>query len=445
MEQTLLELGLQFLDQGMNKIITIKIKWINPIIVADNVSYDKKFSDNFVFLYSAINHENKNSKSYLSFYTKELIKSDNFSEIEKKILNNEEEKYFGYLSYELKNNIERFKEINKNYIKIDKLYFSSFHFNLEFNHDKKEIICKFSEDLKDKFHNFIKNIDKNINLDQKKLRIINLDSNFNDQEYLRKINAIQNRIKNGDVYQANLTRKFFGKIKERKNYFDIFKSLMQISPGNYSSFLKFEDLHIISSSPELFLDIDYNKVKSSPIKGTSPRSKNKMEDQKNLEYLQNSDKERAENLMIVDLVRNDLSKNCQNNSVEVKNLFKILSFKKIYHMVSEIIGKKLPDRNVIDIIKGCFPPGSMTGAPKIKSIEVCDELEKMERGVYAGAIGLVNKNICKLSVVIRTLIIFEDKFEFQSGGAITYNSDPEKELQESKDKNKGIMELLEIK
>ena len=146
--------------------------------------------------------------------------------------------------------------------------------------------------------------------------------------------------------------------------------------------------------------------------------------------------------MIVDLVRNDLSKNCENNSIKVDNLFKILSFKKIHHMVSEISGKKQNNKNVIEVIKGCFPPGSMTGAPKIKAMEICDDLEQIQRGIYSGAIGLINKNICKLSVVIRTLIINGNKFEFQSGGAITYDSDPAKELQESKDKNKGIIELL---
>jgi len=421
-----------------------KIDWIDPIIIAKNIANHHSFSENFIFLYSALNLEYKKSTSYISFDLKDKILANNFDQIEQKILQNPEENYFGYLSYELKNEIEDFKKINKKYLKIPKLYFANFHFNLIFDHDKKEIICRFPDHLEEKFQDSIQNIIANTNFDPQKLKISKLDNNFSDSEYLDKIQQIQNKIAKGDFYQANLTRKFFGKCQKKDDYFDIFHHLMQISPGNYSAFLKFEDLNIISSSPELFLDINHGQVKSAPIKGTSPRSEDKIEDRKNLEYLKNSDKEKAENLMIVDLVRNDLSRNCQPNSVRTKNLFKISSFKKIHHMVSEIIGKKSPDKNNIDIIKGCFPPGSMTGAPKIKAMEICDELEQIERGIYSGAIGLINYNICKLSVVIRTLIIDDDKFEFQSGGAITFDSNPQMELQESKDKNKGIENLLEI-
>lgn len=439
MVQILLELEQEFLEKEMDK----KIDWIDPVIIAKNIADNNEFSENFIFLYSALNLEYKNSKSYISFDLKEKIQADNFDQIEEKILQNPEDNYFGYLSYELKNEIEDFKRINEHYLKIPKLYFANFNFNLIFDHDKKEILCQFSDHLEDKFQNFIQNIVKNNNFEPKKLKITELNNNFSDSEYLKKIQQIQNKITNGDIYQANLTRKFFGKCQKQENYFDIFCHLMQISPGNYSSFLKFSDLNIISSSPELFLNIDHEQIKSAPIKGTSPRSENKIEDRKNFEYLKNSDKEKAENLMIVDLVRNDLSRNCQSNSVQTKNLFKILSFKKIHHMVSEIIGKKSPDKNNIDVIKGCFPPGSMTGAPKIKAIEICDQLEGIDRGIYSGAIGMINYNICKLSVVIRTLIINDDKFEFQSGGAITFDSNPKMELQESKDKNKGIENLLD--
>ena len=418
-----------------------KIDWINPIIIADNIAYHPEFAENFIFLYSALDQEYQNSKSYISFSVKEIIKSNNFDQIEQKILKNKEESYFGYLSYELKNNIEEFKEINHNYLQIPNLYFANFHFNLEFDHQKKEIICKFPENLKEKFHNFISNLNYNINFKGKKLQIHNLENNFSDQEYITKVTEIKNKIANGDIYQANFTRKFYGNC-QKNDYFDIFKNLMEVSPGNYSSFLQFSNLNIISSSPELFLDINNDQILSAPIKGTSPRSHDKIIDRRNFEYLQNSDKEKAENLMIVDLVRNDLSRNCQINSVQTHDLFQIISFKKIHHMVSRVIGKKSHDKSNIDVIKGCFPPGSMTGTPKIRAIEICDELEKIERGIYSGAIGMINHNICKLSVAIRTLIISDTKFEFQSGGAITYDSDPKKELQESKDKNKGILEII---
>ena len=425
----------------MLKIIK-KTSWINPVIVADNIANNPEFSENFIFLYSALDHEYQNSKSYISFGINKVIKSNNFDEMEGEIAANKKENYFGYLSYELKNTLEDFHDINYNYIQIPKLYFAKFNFNLEFDHNKQEIICTFPKILQEQFDNFIFNLNHKIDFKGKKLQTNNLENNFSDKEYLEKVFNIKKRIANGEIYQANLTRKFYGTC-QKENYFDVFKNLINISPGNYSSFIKFSDLNIISSSPELFLDINKNKILSQPIKGTSPRSADKIIDRKNFKYLQDSGKEKAENLMIVDLVRNDLSRNCKINSVYAKDLFQILSFKKIHHMVSKIIGEKSPHKNNIDVIKGCFPPGSMTGAPKIKAILICEELEKMERGIYSGAIGLINYNICKLSVVIRTLIISDNKFEFQSGGAITFDSDPRKELQESKDKNKGISEIIE--
>ncbi len=149
--------------------------------------------------------------------------------------------------------------------------------------------------------------------------------------------------------------------------------------------------------------------------------------------------------MIVDLVRNDLSRHCLAGSVQVEKLFKISSYKTLHHLSSDICGIKKPNSNNIDIIKSCFPAGSMTGAPKIKAMEICSELEKQNRGVYSGAIGFVSNTECALSVVIRTLIVRENQFEFQVGGAITFDSDPQKEWQETINKAKGIAKTLGIK
>jgi para-aminobenzoate synthetase component 1 len=423
-----------------------EINWIDPIKFAKNISENPKFNQYFVFLYSGLEEYYQNSISYLSFYPKNHIISEDFLELEDKINKNDNknDNYFGYLAYELKNNIENFKKVEKSYIDINKLYFVNFYFNIEFFHDKKKILCRFPSHLEEDFDNLLHGI-KDFEITDSKIAVNNIQSNFSDQEYLYKIKDIQERIENGDIYLANLTRKFFGDISvnNEDNYFDYFIALNSYNPANYSAFIKFDDLKIISASPELFLKIDENdKITSSPIKGTVKKSDDPKIDKENLEYLKNSPKERAENLMIVDLVRNDLSKNAIINSVKLDNLFDIISLKNIYHMVSDISAIKDPKKTIIDVIKDCFPAGSMTGVPKIKMIEICDELERIERGIYSGAIGFIGNKKCNLNVVIRSLIIKGGKFEFQSGGAITHDSIAEKELEESFLKNIAIRSIF---
>lgn len=206
--------------------------------------------------------------------------------------------------------------------------------------------------------------------------------------------------------------------------------------------MKLDENFIISSSPELFFNIKNNKITSIPIKGTAPRGSSAKQDQENKLALKNSPKERAENLMIVDLVRNDLARICKAGSVKVDNLFKITTYKNIHHMSSEISGRLDEKYSTIDALRALFPPGSMTGAPKIKAMEVAAKKEKINRGVYSGAIGFFDNQTANFSVVIRTLILQKRKFEFQSGGAITFDSDPKKELEEIYNKAKALLKIL---
>ncbi len=254
-------------------------------------------------------------------------------------------------------------------------------------------------------------------------------------------------IAKGDFYQTNLTRKFFGEFTQKQNQqssFQLFTDLVKSSPANYSSFLRLDKNFIVSSSPELFLEIKNGRIISRPVKGTMPRSANAKEDHKNKLALKNSAKERAENLMIVDLVRNDLSRICKAGSVAVKKLFTITSYKNIHHMSSEIHGILNKNSSTIDAIKATFPAGSMTGAPKIKAMEIAAKKEKMDRGIYSGCIGFLDgTSKANLSVVIRTLILQGKKFEFQTGGAITFNSDSQAELLEIFSKAKAIIKALD--
>jgi para-aminobenzoate synthetase component 1 len=418
------------------------LKWHNPLELAFAVSEDHSYKENWAFLYSGLYKENPDSYSYLALYPQKQIIAENFTELEE-ALKNSDEYWFGYLGYDLKNYLEKLQTDKKSSINLPNLWMINYGLILEFNHQKQQLCCFFKD------QELLKKIPDPLKIKSLPItKISALKSNFNKENYFRKLATIQSKIGRGDLYQANLTRKFFGKLSQKpKNIFSLFIRLNKTSPANYSSFLKLNKSYIISSSPELFLSVDKNnQVISKPIKGTAPRSNDRKLDILNKKNLEKSPKEKAENLMIVDLVRNDLSKNCLVGSVSVKNLFKISSYKNIHHMSSEIFGIKDKKYSTLEVVKNCFPPASMTGTPKIKAMEVCSNSEKLRRGIYSGAIGFFcKKTICKLSVVIRTIIIQDKKFEFQVGGAITFDSDPNKEWQETINKAKGIAKTLNIK
>lgn len=418
----------------------LKLNWQDPLILAQRIA--DNHDQNWAFLYSGLSDEADDSTSYICAFPKDQIIANSFLEAEK-ILQNSEEKWFGYLSYELGNDFEKLPKTADSFINLPKIHLINFSLILEFKHKSQDLEANFLDRA---------NLEEILNFKAKETseissKIANINSNFSDKSYLDAILDIKNMIADGDFYQTNLTRKFFGKFEKTQNIqqnFKIFADLATLSPANYSSFLKFDDNCIISSSPELFLRIKDNNILSRPIKGTMPRGETPEQDLKNKLILENSAKERAENLMIVDLVRNDISRICTAGSVEVKNLFKITSYQNIHHMSSEIHGKIDPKFTAIDAIKNCFPAGSMTGAPKIKAITVAAKKEGLNRGVYSGTIGMFSKNEINSSVVIRTLITQKEKFEFQVGGAITFDSDPQSELEETFSKAKGIMVALKM-
>lgn len=417
------------------------LAWQNPLEFAYSISIDKNYKESWIFLYSGLDRKT----SYLALYPKKEIISNDFKKLENELKKNNK-LWFGYLGYGLKNSLENLPKDQKSSVNFPNLWMINFNLVLEFDHLNKQIISHFS-DVK-----FLKKIPvpKKINsrISDKFLAKISLPkSNFSKKQYLKKVEIIKNKIINGEFYQANLTRKFYSKFKlVSGNIFDLFIKLNKASPANYSAFLKLGENYIISSSPELFLSIaDNGQIISSPIKGTAPRSSNKKIDSLNKNNLRENLKERSENLMIVDLVRNDLSRNCVVGSVIVKNLFKISSYKTIHHMSSDIHGIKDKKYSAIDVVKNCFPPGSMTGAPKIKAMEICSSLEKNSRGIYSGAIGFLGRDICNLSVVIRTILIQKNILEFQVGSAITFDSNPIAEWQETIEKATGISKALGFK
>ena len=261
--------------------------------------------------------------------------------------------------------------------------------------------------------------------------IKSFSSNMSKAEYLQKVESVIEKIKAGDLYQANLTRKFYGEFETAPDAFAIFCALAKISPAPYSAFMRLGDTYIISASPESFMKIQQGRVTTIPIKGTLPSARPAHE-------LANSSKDRAENLMIVDLMRNDLARTCTN--VKVEKLFEVTSYAQYHHMSSTITAET--NHAPIDVIMGAMPPGSMTGAPKIAAINLCSKLEKQERGIYSGILGWLEPNACDFSVVIRTIILEGNKFEFQVGGGIVADSKPYAEYEEALNKAKAILQVL---
>lgn len=263
-----------------------------------------------------------------------------------------------------------------------------------------------------------------------------IKSNFTDEENKNAVQKILDYIKKGTVYQVNLTRKFYGEFEEKPNALAIFNKLYEFSPNPYAMLYKIDDDRwVISSSPECFLKREGQKISSIPIKGTIDSILEKNE-------LRNF-KDNSENLMITDLVRNDIGK--ISNRVWVDGFQKIDTYGQVHHMSSNVCGNLLECVSNTDCFLAAFPAGSMTGAPKIKAIEIANELEKMQRGIYSGAIGIINdeKNF-DFGVVIRTILIEGRKFEFQAGGAVVWDSVPEKEVAEMYLKLKGIFATIGI-
>ncbi|MEI7867627.1 MAG: aminodeoxychorismate synthase component I [Candidatus Methylumidiphilus sp.] len=266
-------------------------------------------------------------------------------------------------------------------------------------------------------------------------------SNMDRALYSEAFHRIQRYIHEGDCYQVNLAQRFSARCQGSP--WTAYETLRHINPAPFSAFLNFPTVQILSSSPERFLKVTDGVVETKPIKGTRPRSPNPEEDMYSLQALQESLKDRAENLMIVDLLRNDIGKNCQPGSVHVPCLFATESYATVHHLVSTVRGKLVEGHHALDLLRGCFPGGSITGAPKIRSMEIIEELEPHRRGVYCGSIGYIGcDGNMDSNIAIRTLVHSDPLIRFWAGGGIVVDSDAEKEYQECYHKAAAMLTLL---
>ena len=272
---------------------------------------------------------------------------------------------------------------------------------------------------------------------------IGLLSNFKKEEYIAAINKAKDYIKDGDIYQVNLSQRFTTELDMHPA--ELFEQLSIINPAPFASYLDFQDFKIVSSSPERFLCKRGRNIHTRPIKGTRPRSINHIEDKKLKEELIKSPKDRAEHVMIVDLERNDLGRICEYGTVLPTEFIILEPYSTVSHLVSRVSGILRADVDPVDCLMNCFPGGSITGAPKIRSMEIIDELEPTGRSIYTGSIGYIGfDGNMDTSIVIRTFIIKDKKAYFQVGGGIVADSDPEMEYQETLDKAKALMDALSI-
>lgn len=346
---------------------------------------------------------------------------------------------FGHLSYDLKNETENFSSDHPDKIQFPDLFFFEPETIIRLN--EKEMIIE-SDEPQEIFDAIV-----TLPLNRKgRIQDVPIIQNrIQKEEYLPIIWQLQKHILRGDCYEINFCQEFYTE-QAIIDPVAVYKKLVDISPNPFSALYRADDKWLICASPERFLMKKGNTILSQPIKGTSKRiADNSQEDEKSKKELLNSDKDRSENVMVVDLVRNDLAKICKEGSVSVDELYGIYSFPQVHQMISTVIGKLRKDISFSEIIKATFPMGSMTGAPKKRVIELIERYEKTKRGIFSGALGYISpKNDFDFNVVIRSIMYNASSayLSFQSGSGITFYSDPEKEWEECLLKAEAIKKVL---
>jgi para-aminobenzoate synthetase component I len=268
-----------------------------------------------------------------------------------------------------------------------------------------------------------------------------ITSNFTRESYASAFAAVQDYLLAGDCYQINIAQCFSA--AATGDALGAYLALRSLSPAPYSAFLNLPQARILCASPERFLHVDNGNVETRPIKGTRPRSSDARQDRQLVEELRNHPKDRAENLMIVDLLRNDLGKSCAPGSVRVPRLFEVESFANVHHLVSTVEGKLAEGRDALHVLRDCFPGGSVTGAPKLRAMQIIEQLEPNRRGIYCGAIGYVGfDGNMDSNIVIRTLVYADNEIRCWAGGGIVADSDLNAEYQETLDKASAMLKLL---
>jgi para-aminobenzoate synthetase component 1 len=350
---------------------------------------------------------------------------------------------FGYIAYDHKNAIEKLSSTNRDRIKTPEFFFYVPEIVVIYKTTSIEIIADSREEEEQIFGKLQKAVLENPAVKAN----IQLRESLLKEEYLQKIRYIKEQIKRGEIYEMNFCMEFFAE-QALLSPAHVYKELNAISEAPFSFYARFNGVFAMGSSPERFLRKEGNTLITQPIKGTAPRSIDLKEDEKFKGSLRNSEKERNENVMIVDVSRNDLSRIAKKGSVQVDELFGVYSFRQVHQMISTVSCELKDECGFNDIIKATFPPASMTGAPKIRAMQIIEETENFKRGIYSGTLGYISAGgDFDLNVVIRTILYNEPskQLSYAVGSAITDQCKPEDEYAECLLKAEAMRNVLERK
>jgi len=343
----------------------------------------------------------------------------------------------GFLAYDLKNEIEDLTSGNIDGLHFPELYFFAPEHLLIIKGNEAEIISDAPERV-------FEDINSEKIVQTATSSPVELKSRFSKEEYIDSVVKIKEHISRGDIYVTNFCQEFYAE-KAIIDPLSVFVKLNDISPNPFAAFFKLRSQYILCASPERFLAKRGNQLISQPIKGTSKRYADPREDELSRQKLKGHIKELQENVMIVDLVRNDLTKSAKQGTVNTEELFGIYSFSQVHQMISTVVCEKSDEITDVQAIRNTFPMGSMTGAPKISAMRLMEQYERSKRGVYSGAVGyFAADGDFDFNVVIRTLLYdaTEKYLSFQAGSAITYHADPGQEYEECLLKAQAILEVL---
>jgi para-aminobenzoate synthetase component I len=349
---------------------------------------------------------------------------------------------FGYLGYDLKNDVETLISSNFDGLQFPDLFF--FQPKKIFFIKKNTVEVNYLMDFKNEIDVEFNEITSYSIQQPSTNNTIKIKLRIHKDEYYQKLNSVLSHIHRGDIYEANFCQEFYSE-NSTINPIEVYKKLNEISKPPFATFLKLNDKFLLSASPERYLKKDNERVISQPIKGTEKRAITEIEDKKLIKELEKDKKERAENIMIVDLVRNDLSRLAIKGSVKVDELCKVYTFEQVHQLISTVSCKVDKTIHPVDIIKSTFPMGSMTGAPKISAMKIIEELEETKRGLYSGAVGYFTpQGDFDFNVIIRSILYNASKkyISYSVGGAITAQSIPEKEYEECLLKAKAMKQVL---
>lgn len=390
-------------------------------------------------------HPSNNFEGILAIDSIQHLTSNHHNVFDKlsNLVNNTNDYLFGYIGYDTKNDIEpRLSSANEDFLHFDDLSFFQPKKIIEIqdgNYIFRYLIDEVNEVATD-YDNICKT-----SIPHHSNTPTNVKARFNKTDYLETVKKIQQSIHRGDIYEMNFCQEFYAK-NSNINPIETYLHLNNISKPPFASFVKNKNQFLLCASPERFIKKQENTIISQPIKGTAKRDANPTTDASIIHQLKNNTKEISENVMIVDLVRNDLSHIAQKGSVKVTELCEIYSFEQVHQMISTITCEVKDKTNVVDIIKACFPMGSMTGAPKIAAMEIIEKTERTKRGLYSGAVGYFTPNKdFDFNVVIRSILYNQSNqyVSFTVGSAITAKSVAEQEYEECLLKAKAMKQVLE--